>query len=164
MKNYFYDMLPNDLQQYIITIANDENRKDVVRKVYIPWSVRVHDWVFSIEEYRHQLCLGGKLWYMDMLIRQGECGGTSMLKTSRETSSEIFNNHTIVYDCCDMVDEIRFRKTCDCYTQLQRKTNKRLWDEDCDVYVGNVWSKGYVSPLSKHEDISNDSYDEGYFM
>lgn len=157
MKNYFYDVLPIDLQQYIIKIEEELNKKCVIKKVYIPWYVRLQQWTHSIEEYRHIINQDGKIWYMDLLINSDECGGTSMLKVN--------DNDTVIslYKCCDVIDEIVFLKLCK-HTGLQKSINKRMWDLEYDVFVGNYWENGYVSPLDDHLELANESYDDAIMV
>ena len=160
MKNYFYDVLPSEIQKYIIKIAEDDNRKNIIMNVYKPWCVRKHDWGHSIEEYRHIKTMDGKFWYMDLLIPKDVCGGVSCLKTS----DNIYHlRPSSVYESCDIVDERCFLKICK-YIPLQRSLNKRLWDEDYDVFIGNWWNDGYKSPVGVHLEMSNNTYDGGIIV
>jgi len=144
--NYFYDILPCELQDIIMHIA----MKDYIKQIYTPWTfwdiinVNIH------EEYRHIQSKKGKLWYFDSIIYKNENGGVCCLKTK-----------TKIYEKCIVIDEIRFVKNCKLF-HLQHKFNKNINDIECDVYTGNYWTSGYESPLDDHLILSNESYDDAF--
>ena len=156
--NYFYDILPLDIREYIIKIKQEEeieNRKYVIRNVYKPWYVRKHDWGHSIEEYRHQVTMN-KFWYMDMFIKKDECGGLIYLRSNLRTTRDVFN----VFHSCDLVDQLVLLNVCQNNRLIPKKINKNVVDIGCDVYIGNWWKVGYTSPLDDVLDLANDAYDD----
>ena len=155
MYNYFYDILSEDLQNYVLEIAEELNKKDIISKVYVPWVTRNHNWVHSYEEYRHIQTRNGDIWYVDCLIEYPNCGGLSTLKLNES----VYQNIITIYQTCKIIDEIRFLKLCK-HTTVKQSINKDIWDLDCDVYVGNWWENGYTSPLIEHLDMANEMYDD----
>ena len=152
--NYFYDILPPDIREYIIKIEQEENRKHVIKHVYIPWYVRKHDWGHSIEEYRHQVTMN-KFWYMDMLIKKDECGGLTYLRTNSFKYKYALN----VFESCELVDKLVLMNICKNNKFIYKKINKNMNDLGYDVYIGNWWEIGYTSPLDDVMDLSNEAYD-----
>lgn len=155
--NYFYDILPLDIRECIIKIKQEEeieNRNYVIKNVYKPWYIRKHDWGHSIEEYRHQVTMN-KYWYMDMLIKKDENGGLTYLKSNVRKTNIIFN----VFHSCELVDQFVLMNVCQNNRLIQKYINKSVIDIGCDVYMGNWWGSGYISPLDEVMDLSNEAYD-----
>ena len=145
--NYFYDILPIELQDKIITIAT----KSYIKNIYTSWNVEYLYLETTHEEYRNIQSQNGKIWFFDSIIYKNECGGVCSLKAS----TNIFKN----YENCIIIDEIRFIKDCKLF-RLQHKFNKNINDFECDIYTGNYWKIGYKSPIDDHLNLANESYDD----
>lgn len=159
MKNYFYDVLPVELQQYIIKIEEVENRKGIIKNVYTPWLVRCQKFNNSYEEYRHtDMTINNKIWYFDSTIIENQNGGIGYLRSS--------DKHRVIlrlYEVLDMVDVMEYTKRLKVY-KLPKKVNKNMIDIGYDMYVGNYWKSGYTPLAQDYLDISNDSYDLGILL
>ena len=156
--NYFYDILPVDIREYIIKIKLEEdveNRNYVIKNVYIPWYVRKYDWGHSIEEYRHQVT-SNKFWFMDMLIKKDENGGLTYLRSNLRKDNLTLN----VFESCELMDQLVLMNIYKNNRFIPKKMNKNVNYLGHDVYIGNWWEIGYKSPLDGVMDLSNEAYDD----
>ena len=149
MQSYFYDILPLDLQKYIIKMANCEYIKDIYR----PWSVRNVRFENFVETYRCIHTNGNKIWYFDSIIVGKLNGGCGFLKMSE-------SNHKVhkIYETLHITNEIRLLKDIKLFG-IQRKLKQDIVDDSYDEYVGNYWKEGYESPLDDHLYIANHAYE-----
>ena len=161
MKNYFYDMLPQELQETIFQIAQNIEYTQAIHKtkqIYPAWSVRSQTiWKSGYEEYRHIKSKNDKIWYYDSFVPYNNCGGIGELKSGDKYSRAITN----VHECLLFVDEIRILKH-HFHNNIKRKMNAPPDELDLNEFVGNWWDSGYKSPLQNHETMANELYERGY--
>lgn len=148
MQNYFYDILPIELQKYIIKLAE----REYIKGIYRPWNIRNVRFGDFVETYRCIDTNDNKFWYFDSIIVEKSNGGCAFLKMSE-------SNHKVnkIYECLHITDEIRLLKDIKLFG-IQRKMKQDIVDDSYDEYVGNYWGEGYESPIDDHLNIANHAY------